>query len=195
MIAVQDNIGAILLNANGAPVTDTAGRLTRFGGITIAKADTGKIIALGNIYGDIVIKGAMSGRLTAEGEEIFGLAATRFGILGNVTISSFAAGSAIISGRLVGDAAGKTLATLGSAKGIVAAEGAVSLAKSTKLPAANLFANLQGGANGTVLADIFTDGSQPLLFDTGGPLAGLALIEADLAALHGSGGSLSGPTP
>jgi hypothetical protein len=57
-----------------------------------------------------------------------------------------------------------------------------------------LFQNA-GGANLSALKAIFTNASVSLAFDTGGNLAGLGLIETDLASLHISGGGLTGTTP
>jgi hypothetical protein len=57
------------------------------------------------------------------------------GILGNVTVHSFAAGSAIVSGGVVGDATAKTTIKLGKPGGFVAAAGAVNLKSATIAPA------------------------------------------------------------
>ncbi len=194
LIAAQGDIGAIQRSANGNAVTSAANALTRFGGITISGNDSGQVVTLGNIFGNVTISGTMTGRIAAEGQAIAGLAATRFGILGNVSVSSFAAGSAIISGGLIGDATGKTTLHLGSAKGFVAAEGSVNLL-STTIAAANLLQNVQSGANFSAINAIFTNNGLPLLFNTGGVLDGLSLILADLADLVDNSGVLSGTIP
>ncbi len=190
VIAAQGDLGAIQRNTSGNAVTNSSNALTRFGGITVSGNDSGKIIVLGNAFGDITVNGTMTGRIAVAGKAVAGLSATRLGILGNISISSFAAGSAVISGGLAGDATGGTNVYLGSPHGFVAAAGAVNL-RSTTLPAGSLLQN-QTGANLSVLNAIFTNASLPLLFDTGGTLSGLGLIETDLASLQDNGGTLSG---
>ena len=195
VIAAQGNIGLILQDGSGWPVNSASGGLVRFGGISIKGNDSGKIITLGNIFGDVAIGGTMTGRIAAAGQLISGLGSTRFGILGNITVKSFAAGAAIVSDGLLGDVAGKTTVSLGSAKGFLAVHGGINLASTTKIAAANVFKNLAPGANLSALNAIFTDASALLAFDAGGNLAGLGLIETDLAGLHISGGGLTGTTP
>jgi hypothetical protein len=190
VIAAQGDIGAIQRNGSGAAVTNSSNALTRFGGISIAGNDSGQIIGLGNLFGSFTVSGTMTGRVAVEGQAVSGLAATRMGILGNVSVQSFAAGSAIISGGLVGDATGGTNVYLASPLGFVAAGGAVNL-RSTTLPAGKLLAN-QTGVNLAALNAIFTNSNTPLLFDTGGTLNGLALIVADLENIQDNSGTLSG---
>jgi hypothetical protein len=194
VIAAQSDIGAIQRNGLNA-VTSSSGALSRFGGISIGGNDSGQIIALGNIFGDITVSKIMTGRITAKGQAVGGLAISRIGILGNINVKTFASGSAIVSGGLVGDAAGKTTVTLGTPKGFVAAEGTVNLASSTKIATANLFQNVHTNPSLSAINAIFTNGSVALLFDTGGNLAGLFLIETDLGDIGISGGNLSGTTP
>jgi hypothetical protein len=117
------------------------------------------------------------------------LAATSEGILGNLTIDSFAAGSVVISGGLVGDAAGDTVAWISSPKGFIAASGAVNLTHNNPA-AAWLLAN-QTGANLALIQGIFTNSGLPLAFDTGGKLAGLQLIETNLNNLQDNNGVLA----
>jgi hypothetical protein len=112
------------------------------------------------------------------------------GILGNITVQSFAATAAITSGGLVGDAAGGTAVYLASPLGFVAAAGGANL-RSTILPAGRLLAN-QTGANLSALSAIFTNSNLPLLFDTGGSLKGLMIIETDLTNIQDNSGTLSG---
>jgi len=195
VIAAQGDIGLILHDGSGQPVTNAAGALVRFGSISIKGNDSGKIITLGNLLGDVAIGGTMTGRIAVAGQVINGLAANRFGIMGNVSIKSFVAGAAIVSGGLLGDIAGKTTVSLGSAKGFLAVHGGINLASTTKIAPANVFKNLTAGANLSALNAIFTDASNLLTFDVGGNLAGLGLIETDLAGLHISGGSLTGTNP
>jgi hypothetical protein len=190
VIAAQGDIGAIQRNSSGQAVTNSANALTRFGGITIGGADSGQIVALGNVLGDITVGGTMTGRLAVTGKVISGLSATRFGILGNITVGGFAQGAAIISGGLVGDATGGTTVDLGTAQGFVASAGAADL-RATTIAAANLLQN-QTGANLSELGDVFASSGVPLLFDTGGNLAGLTLIETHLGEIQDNGGVLGG---
>jgi len=191
VIAAQGDIGTIQRDGSGNAVT-TAGALTRFGGITIGGADSGQIIALGNLYGNVTVSGTMTGRMAVSGQAVAGLAATRYGILGNVTVSTFALGSAIISGGLAGDLAGGTTLALGTAKGFVAAAGSANLSASTTIAAANLIQNVHSGSNWAAINAIFTNSGASLLFDTGGSLLGLGLIETDLTNIQDAGGILSG---
>ncbi len=190
VIAAQGDIGAIQRDSSGNAVI-TSNALTRFGGITVSGNDSGQIIALGNLFGDVTVSGTMTGRLAVQGQAVAGLTAARLGILGNLTIGSFALGSAIISGGLVSDATGATNTHLGSPNGFVAARGGVNL-RTTTLPAANLLQNIASGANLAALNATFTSGSSPLMFDTGGSLQGLILIENDLANLQDNAGTLGG---
>jgi len=193
LIAAQGDIGAIQRTGTGAAVTNSSNALSRFGSISISGNDSGQIIALGNLFGNVTVSGTMTGRIAVAGQAVNGLAATRIGILGNVTVQSFATGSAIISGGLVGDATGGTTVYLASPLGFVAAAGAVNL-RSTTLPSGKLLES-QTGANLAALHAIFTNANAALLFDTGGTLAGLMLIEIDLANIQDNGGTLSGTIP
>ncbi|MGO9478591.1 MAG: hypothetical protein ACLQAH_13200 [Limisphaerales bacterium] len=195
VIAAQGDIGAIQRDANGNAVMTAKNALTRFGGISIGGNDSGQIIALGDFFGDVSVGKTMTGRIAVAGQAVAGLAAARCGILGNVTIHSFAPGSAIISGGMVGDLTGNTIVTVGDAKGFVAAKGGVNLKKSTNIAAANLLQNIQSGSNLAALNAIFTNGGSSLLFDTGGSLHGLALIETDLTHVQDNNGVLSGSIP
>ena len=192
VIAAQGNLGAILLNSNGTAALKK-NALTQYGGITIKGADSGQIIALGNAFGTWTISGSMTGRIAVEGQVINGLIASRIGFLGNLTVKTFALGSAIISGGLLGDKTGGTTVNLGKGKGFVAAAGADNL-KSTTMAASLLIVNATG-ANLAAITDIFTNSGSPLLFDTGGNLVGLALIETDLANIQDNNGVLSGTIP
>lgn len=197
VIAVQGDIGAIRRTSAGDAVTTSSGALTRYSGIAIGGNVTGQIVALGNVFGDIRIGGSLTGRLAVGGRAVAGLSATRIGVLSNVVIKSvFASSAAVASGGLIGDSVSKTVFSCGKAQGLLAADGSVNLARSVRVAPANLFQNQEGGANGAVIDAIFTDGLSPLTFDTGGTLAGLSLVEADLASLHAStSGALTGTAP
>jgi hypothetical protein len=196
VIAAQGNIGAILRNSSGNAVT-TAGKLTRFGGIAVAGNDTGQIIALGNIFSDVTINGQLTGRIAAQGAAVQGVAATRIGILGSTRVqSTFSATAAVVSGGAIGDAAGGTNFSCGTANGFLAANGIIKIAPSVVVSASKVFQNSQSNANGAVINAVFTDGSAALQIESG--LAGLVelgLIQTDLGAIHNSGGSLTGTTP
>jgi hypothetical protein len=194
VIAAQGDIGTIQRNANGSAATSSSHALTRFGGITTGSGNSGKIIALGNVYGDLSFGGTMTGQVAVQGAAVTGLAASRLGILGNITVNSFAAGSAIVSGGLVSDVSGGTNTYLGSPAGFVAALGSVNL-RSTTLSATKLLQNISSGGSLAALDAIFTNDNLPLTFDTGGNLQGLTLIENDLANLHDAGGALGGTIP
>jgi len=100
----------------------------------------------------------------------------------------------VVSGGVIGDAAGKTKFSCGTANGYLAANETINLAK--KISASHVFQNSQGSANGAVIDAVFTDESEPLQIsgDSGGMTA-LGLIESDLSALQVSGGSLTGTIP
>ncbi|HLP76604.1 MAG TPA: hypothetical protein VK327_06740, partial [Candidatus Paceibacterota bacterium] len=194
MIASQGDIGLLLRDSNGAVVTDKSGKLLRYGGI-FAKNGSSHIITLGNVFGDLSFKGNFSGRIAVQGATIDGLAAGRFGILGNVSIKTFAESGAVISSGLIGDASGRTAISVGGAKGFLAAHHAIALGKGSKLAASQVIQNLIGTENGSVLGAVFTDNSVALLFDTNGALLGLSAIQTDLAAIALNNGALGGTTP
>ena len=195
LIAVQGDIG-VVMNAVSPSVAGPTSPLTRFGGISITGNASGQIIALGNAFGDILVTGTLSGRIAVQGQPAAGLTTDRDGILGNVTVSKFGSNAAVISGGLIGDVAGGTAFKSGAIKsGILAADGNINLAKGAKVAAGSLFGNSFGTPNGAVIDAIFTDNSSALQFDTGGTLAGLALIQADLHNVGVTGGNLAGTTP
>ena len=194
VIAAKGDIGVVQRPDARTVVINYSGALTRFGGITINGNNSGQIITLGNLISDVTIGGTMTGRIAVKGQAIAGLASTRLGILGNVTVRTFAFSAAIASGGLLGDVASKTVVSVGYGQGILAARGEINLKAPVKISTANLFANLTG-ANLSALTAIFTDSSAALNFDTGGKLTGLGLIETDLAKLRIRGGNLTGTTP
>jgi acrosin len=195
VIAAQGDIGQLAVDAKGSARTDAKGHLIRYGGIKVTKGISGNIVALGNIFGDITA-GILTGRIAAQGQTVQGLNGSRFGILGNLSFGQFASSAAIVSGGMIGDAAGRTALKSGKVNGILAAQGDVTLAKSTKLTG-HLFQNLAADdSNSLAISSIFTDDDSSLGFDTGGELQGLTLITTDLATLSvGGDGNLTGPTP
>jgi hypothetical protein len=197
VIAAQGDIGAIQRNGTGAAVLDGAGHLIRWGGILSDGGIYGQVVALGNVFGDITAHGGLkdNGRIAVKGRAVAGLAATRTGLLGNVIIDgNIDDGGALVSGGLIGDAAGGTVLHLGNNKGIIAAKGDINFEHS---PKGTVFEDATG-VNAAAIDAIFTrGGGMPLAFDLVGlDLAGLASILHDLAALRvGTGGTLTGPVP
>jgi hypothetical protein len=201
LIAAQGDIGIIQLNPDGTPALDSSGNLIRFGGIQSNGGMSGaQIVALGNIFGDIVTDGNLqSTRITAKGRAITGLNSTRIGILGNVIVNgTMDASSAILSGGEIGDVNGGSF-QVGVVQGIVAAEGDIVLGPAVDTSQAIFYqaAIGTGNANAAAIDAIFADGGQPLGFDLLGlDLGGLALILQDLTALSvGSDGNLTGTVP
>ena len=196
VIAAQGNIGAILQDADGDVIT-TNGQLTRFGGITITGNDSGQIIALGNIFCDLSIKGQLTGRIAANGAAVSGIDSSRSGILGNIKVkSAFSTTAAVVSGGVIGDTAGKTTFSCGAANGYLAANGTINLAKSVKISATDVLQNSAGDANGAAISAVFTDGSAALEISSGpAGMTALGLIESDLSTLQISGGNLTGTIP
>ncbi len=110
VIAAQGDIGVAYVNAGG--------QLVRFGGLLSNGQLSGSIVALGNILGDIEAKNGVDGRIAAKGRVIPGLSSSRIGILGNFNISgNLEVGSAIVSGGVIGDAAGGTFLDVGQRPG------------------------------------------------------------------------------
>jgi hypothetical protein len=189
VIAAQGDIGVFQLSGSGA--------LIRFGGIVSSSGGIdGQVVALGNIFGDISIHGGLTGRIAVKGRAVPGLAPTRFGILGNVHISgTIDTSAAIVSGGVIGDAAGGTVLSSGSIKGIIAAEVHINFGSTGNTSAASIF-NSATGANAAAIEALFTENHVPLSFDlTGLDLGGLKLILKDLAALTVVHGVLTGPVP
>ncbi len=187
VIAAQGDIGVAYV--------DAAGQLVRFGGLLSNGQLNGSIVALGNILGDIEAKSGVGGRIAAKGRAIAGLSSSRIGILGNFKISgNLEVGSAIVSGGVIGDAAGGTFLDVGAVKGILAAKGDINGRLGNTQQAA-IFENATG-ANAAAIDALFTRlGGTAHGFDLVGlDLGGLNLILADLAALRvGPRGTLTGP--
>src|SRR5262249_36128916 len=122
-IDVQGDLGVIQTDALGNAVL-TNNQLTRFAGVTVSGSGSGfggDLVILGNDFGDITISGGMTGRMAAKGRPVQGLASTRTGFLGNVSISgAIAASGALVSAGMIGDQAGGTGLTIGSVQGIIA---------------------------------------------------------------------------
>lgn len=196
LLAVQGNVGAILTNTDGTATLNQTGALTRYGGLSFSRMAGGQIIVLGNAFGNITISGSMGGRLVVKGAAVSGLDSARTGILGNVNIPfGIASAGAVISGGLIGDVAGATKLSSGRIYGFLAAEGAIRIANAKVVSPLQVFADSRLNANGPVLDAIFTDQGLPLRFDTGGLLAGLALMQLDASALAIAGGQLTGTQP
>ncbi|MDB5289466.1 MAG: hypothetical protein JWL69_707, partial [Phycisphaerales bacterium] len=174
----------------GVGVVKSGGLLTRFGGIVAAgQATTGNILALGNIYGDIKISGTVAGRIGAKGAAIPGVAG-QTGILGNVTLGTFASTAAVISGGMIGDAAQGTSLTISSFSGILAAEGSIKFNSTSKTNASRTFQNLTPNTtNWNAINNIWASAAT---FDAGGSLIGLQLLLTEMNKLTISGGVLTG---
>jgi hypothetical protein len=195
LIAAQKDIGAIQRNPDGSAVVgaDVARSLTRFGGIRVNGGMGGQIVALGNIFGDLTFNGGIDGRIAVKGQQVAGLDAQRYGILGRVTINgTIGSSAAIASGGVIGDDGvyvgidtdtTGTQITFGSDKGILAADSDINFGKTGKLPTTGVFENATG-LNQAAIDALFTQGGAQLLFDTiiSGK-TGLDLILGDLAAL------------
>jgi hypothetical protein len=203
-IAAQGDIGVIQTDANGNAVVDSAGRLTRFGGVNVTTGGmSGSIVALGNVFGDISVGGGLAGRIAVKGRAVMGIDATRTGILGNVNINGgISATGAIISAGRIGDDAitdstrfgtdgvGTTLNISGTTKGILAAEDDINFGSVGSLVPSLVFEHSTGTNKSTIDA-IFTDGGTALTIPVG-----LTLILTDLDALTvGTDGNLTGTKP
>lgn len=198
LIAAEGSIGAIQRNSEGTPVLDVEGRLVRVGGIRVdGGLHGGQIVALGNLFGDLQVNGGLKhgSRIAVQGRSVAGLAPARVGMLGNVTIhGNIDADGAIVSGGVIGDAAGGTELSVGNATGILAAKGSIQLRRAGNLKKAAIFQNATGG-NAAAIDAIFTHQGQELAFDLDDlDLLGLQLILEDLARLRvDAAGKLVGP--
>jgi hypothetical protein len=199
VIAADGDIGVIqTVTVNGVAVakTNPDGSLIRFGGITVSTGGlNGEVIALGNVFGDISVNGGLSGRIAVHGHPgEFGLAASRFGILGNVAIGGgIGTTGAVVSDGVIGDStgAGTFLTTSGTDKGIFAAGQGINFGATGSLNQAGLF-NPAIGPDLAAIDAIFTNKSVKL--DVTDP-AQLNLIIQDLLALTVTNGKLTGTTP
>jgi hypothetical protein len=190
--------GTLAVNGDvGAAFGDGSGQLTFYGGVIVDAPFSGQIVALGNDYGDLWFKQGVTGRIAVRGQPIAGQDARRSGILGNVRVDgAIGPTAAIVSGGEIGDAAAGTVLSAAGVSGILAAEGDMSLGSVGDMSGAQVFADTQG-ANTAAIDAIFTNLGNPLAIDTTPQgLNNLALILADLAALHvGGDGNLTGSVP
>jgi len=185
VIAAQGDVGALERDAAGTPVVDSEGRLLRLGGIATTANFSGKLIALGNIFGDIDILGNVNGGKAVSGSPVPGLAANRDGILGRVLVAgSLPASGAIVSARMIGDDTDGTFLQInGSVKGIVAANGPINLSSSdsAKVKKAAVFYGGNLGAQNAAIVNVLFLSS----FDSSpSDLQELNQMLANLAALH-----------
>jgi FG-GAP-like repeat/FG-GAP repeat len=198
----SDDGGSGLVAAKGdlGALTSLLGTPTRVGGLLINGGFSGQLVVLGNAYGDLTFHGGLNGGRVA----VKGTGGAQSGILGNVIVDrgfyptgSIGAGSAIVSDGEIGDASfGTALSVTDSNDGIVAAIGSI---RQVNGPVGGyVFNNLgatPGDTSAAAIDAIFTDGGQPLGLDLPNqPLASLAVVLEDLAALHvDSNGKLTGP--
>jgi hypothetical protein len=188
-LAVQGDIGAEVIGADGSP--------TRFGSITVGGSFDGQIVAMGNAYGDLVFKQDFNGRVAVHGQLVPRQPVPPFGIVGNVEVAgSIGSAGAIVSGGLLGDAAGGTALSAGGLAGLLAARGDISFGSVGEPDGAHIFEDA-AGVNAAAIDAVFTDGGKLLVIDTTPQgLHNLSLILADLAALSvGPDGNLTGPIP
>ena len=189
LIAVQGDFGA---------VSTLLGTPMRVGGLLVNGGFDGQLVVLGDDYGDLAFHGGITGGRIA----VKGTGGARSGILGNVIVDrglyqtgAIGAGSAIVSGGEIGDAAyGTTLTVEDGNQGIVAAIGTIRVENGTNL-GGSVFNDAGGTSNAAAIDAIFTENGQPLGLDLpGDPLGGLELILQDLADLHvDSNSKLAGP--
>jgi hypothetical protein len=179
-IAVAGDIGANSTLLNIASPTRVGGIITDF------SPDTGKIVALGRMIGDLSLLGGLIGG---------GSVAIQGGILGNVIINGVAAGTAFISGGSIGDPTLGTTINFGTNQGIIAASGAVYIKNNLNTTPGYFSQNDAGTPDGAVIDSIFTD---PLAMPIAGldylvpdDLLGLSYIVDNLGRLHVAGGRLS----
>jgi hypothetical protein len=200
VIAADGDIG-VIQTVNGVAKTNADGSLIRFGGITVSTGGlNGQVVALGNVFGDLSVTGGLSGRIAVQGHPgELGLAATRFGILGNVAIGGgISTTGAVVSDGVIGDSAGGTQLTIsGTDKGILAAGGGINFGATGSLNTAGIF-NPATGDNLKAIDAIFTNGGVELDVthrNSQGKLDQLSLIIQDLLALTVTNGKLTGTTP
>jgi hypothetical protein len=201
VVATDGDIGIIQTTAGGAAKLNPDGSLIRFGGIAVSTGGlNGQIIALGNAFGDIKVTGGLSGRIAVKGNPgEYGLAAFRYGILGNVSIGGgISTTGAVVSAGLIGDDGannknndvnGTHLSISGSDKGILAAGEDINFAAGSS-QSQGVFENA-AGSNLAAINAVFTDHGS--LLDVVDP-AQLTLIVQDLLALRISSGKLTGTT-
>jgi hypothetical protein len=179
VIATQGKIGTFFTYATGTTV--------RLGGVSVGGNFSGRLLALGDIIGDVSIFGGLvGGRIAALGS-----------ILGNLTINgSIDSNSAVVSGGSIGSAVYGTTLNSGNINGIVAAVGSISLGATGKKNNALYFAQ-NDTQDAAVIDAIFSQGVTPLsaadLFDQSalGDLLNLTQMLDNLDALTVKNGHLS----
>jgi hypothetical protein len=214
VVATDGDIGVIQTDGNGHFVPNSDGSLKRFGGLVVSTGGlNGQVIALGNVFGDISITGGLGqkaeGRIAVLGNPgEFGLAPSRYGILGNVIIkgdigqqgSMSLQSGAIVSAGLIGDVSFTHLSDSGTDFGILAAGGNISFASGGSNPnPADTFMNVAtpgspqyaAAANINAIDWIFTSNGG---LDVINPNQ-LGLIITDLLHLTVSSGGLTGTKP
>ncbi|HYV38431.1 MAG TPA: hypothetical protein VE988_22295, partial [Gemmataceae bacterium] len=167
VVATDGDIGIIQTTAGGGAKLNPDGSLIRFGGIAVSTGGlNGQIIALGNAIGDIKVTGGLSGRIAVKGNPgEYGLAAFRYGILGNFSIGGgISTTGAIVSAGLIGDDGannknndvnGTHLSISGSDKGILAAGEDINFAAGSS-QSQGVFENA-AGSNLAAINAVFTD--------------------------------------
>jgi hypothetical protein len=211
IIAANGDIGVIQLDSTGVAVGAPSGALTRFGGITVSTGGLdGEVIALGNIFGDIVLGGGLGGRIAAQGKVEYGLPSYRFGILGNVAINGgISKTGAIVSAGLLGDngtdningdGTGTLLTISGTDKGLLAAVEDINFGTTGSLNLAGVFENVgtpgspqyDNGNNAAVIDAIFSLNLTPPV-SVINTLDLQQLVQNLLSLGVGSDGNLTGP--
>jgi hypothetical protein len=182
----------------GVAFVDGGDVVAHYGGLIVDGLFSGQLVALGNVYGDLWVKGDLTGRIAVKGHAVPGLDdPQRFGILGNVEVDGWiGASGAIFSGGLIGDAASGTGLWASGVAGILAAKGDISLGAVDDMTNASMFAQASG-VNAAAIDAIFTDRGCLLTIDTTPRgLSDLDLILKDLASLYvDSNGNLKGLRP
>jgi len=185
-VAVQGDIGSfatILSRTNP----------TRVGGIATDTTDSGQIVAMGQVIGDVSLLGGLLGT---------GLIAARGSILGNLAINGQIATTAkIVSGGTIGSAALGSGFTFGVNQGIVGAIGTIIEKSADPTVAPGFYVSNAGSVappmnfNAQAIDAIFDAANGGFLngFDllANGDLTGLADILADLARLRVVNGRLT----
>jgi hypothetical protein len=202
VVATDGDIG-VIQTSGGVATLNPDGSLIRFGGIVVSTGGVnGQIVALGNVLGDLNVTGGLSGRIAARGNPgEFGLAAFRYGILGNVAIGGgISTTGAVVSSGLLGDdgtgsdaqeGLGTVLSISGNDKGLLAAGEDINFGSTGSLNTSGIFERASG-SNLNAINAIFTN--MGALLDVLDPTQ-LGLILQDLANLTVSGGMLTGTTP
>jgi hypothetical protein len=202
VVAADGDLG-VIQTKNGIAVTNPDGSLIRFGGLVVSNGGlNGQVIVLGNAFGDISLTGGLGGRIAVRGNPgEFGLAPSRFGILGNVSIGGgISTTGAIVSSGLIGDdgtnninndVKGTHLTISGNSKGILAAGEDINFGTTGSLSQASVFEDAKG-SNQAAIDAIFTDNGFALDVTNA---AQLNLLLQDLLALTVVNGKLTGTTP